>query len=98
MVAGRPAVSLPPPAGEGADRRMGEALRKRQAIRAYPDTAAYARRCWHHRLFAFDGSKPMTDTSASLAFVFPGQGSQSVGMLADLAAAHAEVQATFEEA
>ncbi|MGN2244336.1 ACP S-malonyltransferase [Frateuria sp. GZRR33] len=40
----------------------------------------------------------MTDTAASLAFVFPGQGSQSVGMLADLAAAHAEVQATFEEA
>ncbi|UGB36938.1 ACP S-malonyltransferase [Frateuria soli] len=40
----------------------------------------------------------MTDTSASLAFVFPGQGSQSVGMLADLATAHAEVQATFEEA
>jgi [acyl-carrier-protein] S-malonyltransferase len=40
----------------------------------------------------------MTDTSASLAFVFPGQGSQSVGMLADLAVAHAEVQATFEEA
>jgi [acyl-carrier-protein] S-malonyltransferase len=40
----------------------------------------------------------MTDTSASLAFVFPGQGSQSVGMLADLAAAHAEVQTTFEEA
>ena len=40
----------------------------------------------------------MTDTSSSLAFVFPGQGSQSVGMLAELAAAHAEVQATFEEA
>ena len=40
----------------------------------------------------------MTDTSASLAFVFPGQGSQSVGMLADLAAAHADVRATFEEA
>jgi [acyl-carrier-protein] S-malonyltransferase len=40
----------------------------------------------------------MTDTSASLAFLFPGQGSQSVGMLADLAAAHAEVRATFEEA
>lgn len=33
-----------------------------------------------------------------LAFVFPGQGSQSVGMLAELAAAHAEVQATFAEA
>jgi len=40
----------------------------------------------------------MSSTSASLAFVFPGQGSQSVGMLAELAAAHAEVQATFAEA
>ncbi|RAP56381.1 ACP S-malonyltransferase [Oleiagrimonas sp. MCCC 1A03011] len=40
----------------------------------------------------------MTATSASLAFVFPGQGSQSVGMLAELAAAHPEVQATFAEA
>jgi [acyl-carrier-protein] S-malonyltransferase len=37
-------------------------------------------------------------SSASLAFVFPGQGSQSVGMLAELAAAHADVKATFEEA
>ncbi|GFZ99078.1 ACP S-malonyltransferase [Dyella caseinilytica] len=37
-------------------------------------------------------------SSASLAFVFPGQGSQSVGMLADLAAAHGEVKATFDEA
>ncbi len=34
----------------------------------------------------------------SLAFVFPGQGSQSVGMYADLAAQHPEVQATFAEA
>lgn len=33
-----------------------------------------------------------------LALVFPGQGSQSVGMLAALAAAHAEVEATFAEA
>ena len=40
----------------------------------------------------------MSQTSASLAFVFPGQGSQSVGMLAELAAAHAEVQAAFAEA
>jgi len=46
-----------------------------------------------------DGICPsMSSTSASLAFVFPGQGSQSVGMLAELAAAHAEVEATFEEA
>ncbi len=34
----------------------------------------------------------------SIAIVFPGQGSQSVGMLADLAAARPEVRATFEEA
>jgi len=34
----------------------------------------------------------------SLAFVFPGQGSQSLGMLAELAAIHPQVQATFEEA
>ncbi|MGH8134696.1 MAG: ACP S-malonyltransferase [Steroidobacteraceae bacterium] len=34
----------------------------------------------------------------SFAFVFPGQGSQSVGMLAALAAAHATVLSTFEEA
>ena len=39
----------------------------------------------------------MTPT-ASLAFVFPGQGSQSVGMLAELAAAHGDVKAAFDEA
>jgi len=39
-----------------------------------------------------------TMSSASLAFVFPGQGSQSVGMLAEMAAAHAEVRTTFDEA
>ncbi len=33
-----------------------------------------------------------------LAFVFPGQGSQSVGMLAELAATHPAIQASFEEA
>ncbi|MAR92908.1 MAG: [acyl-carrier-protein] S-malonyltransferase [Pseudomonadales bacterium] len=36
--------------------------------------------------------------NTSLAFVFPGQGSQSVGMMADLNAAHGEVKATFAEA
>jgi len=40
----------------------------------------------------------MSQSLASLAFVFPGQGSQSVGMLAELAAAHAEVKASFDEA
>jgi len=34
----------------------------------------------------------------SLAFVFPGQGSQSLGMLADIAREFAEVEATFSEA
>lgn len=34
----------------------------------------------------------------SLAFVFPGQGSQSVGMLAELAAAEPQVASTFAEA
>lgn len=40
----------------------------------------------------------MTAPVSSLAFVFPGQGSQSVGMLAELAAAHSEVRAAFDEA
>src|SRR5690349_11290253 len=35
---------------------------------------------------------------ASLAFVFPGQGSQAQGMLAGLAAAHPAVRETFAEA
>lgn len=34
----------------------------------------------------------------SLAFVFPGQGSQAVGMLAELAGAEPQVEATFAEA
>lgn len=36
--------------------------------------------------------------SKQLAFVFPGQGSQSLGMLAELSEAHAIVRETFEEA
>lgn len=36
--------------------------------------------------------------SASLAFVFPGQGSQSLGMLADLGAQQALIRDTFNEA
>ncbi len=36
--------------------------------------------------------------SPTLAFVFPGQGSQSIGMLADLAAEHPAIRETFFEA
>lgn len=34
----------------------------------------------------------------SLAFVFPGQGSQSMGMLNELAAEHSIVEQTFQQA
>ena len=47
------------------------------------------------------GLVPATRVTAShpqLAFVFPGQGSQSLGMLAELAEAHAVVRVAFEEA
>ncbi|HUD40721.1 MAG TPA: ACP S-malonyltransferase [Dokdonella sp.] len=40
----------------------------------------------------------MTDTASPLAFVFPGQGSQSLGMLAELSEMHAQVRQTFVEA
>ena len=42
----------------------------------------------------------MTDSTTSplLAFVFPGQGSQSVGMLAELSELHPSLRATFQEA
>ncbi len=36
--------------------------------------------------------------ASTLAFIFPGQGSQQVGMLSELAERYAVVQATFEEA
>ena len=40
----------------------------------------------------------MSEINNKLAFVFPGQGSQSVGMLADLAASEPEVTNTFNRA
>lgn len=40
----------------------------------------------------------MNDQTYNLAFVFPGQGSQSVGMLADLSASYPEVKQIFERA
>ena len=39
-----------------------------------------------------------TQINSALALVFPGQGSQAVGMLADIAAEHPEVTATYAEA
>lgn len=45
------------------------------------------------------GKSPQMEGSAvTLAFVFPGQGSQSLGMLAELAARSPVVRATFDEA
>ncbi|MDD5412799.1 MAG: ACP S-malonyltransferase, partial [Methylobacter sp.] len=40
----------------------------------------------------------MNNQTYNLAFVFPGQGSQSVGMLTDLAASYPEVRHIFERA
>lgn len=40
----------------------------------------------------------MTNQNYNLAFVFPGQGSQSVGMLSELAASYPEVKHVFERA
>ncbi len=40
----------------------------------------------------------MSDSQKKLAFVFPGQGSQSVGMLSQLAASFHEVKQTFDRA
>jgi [acyl-carrier-protein] S-malonyltransferase len=40
----------------------------------------------------------MSTQNYDLAFVFPGQGSQSVGMMADLAASFPEIKQTFEHA
>ena len=40
----------------------------------------------------------MSEPPAQLALVFPGQGSQAIGMLAELAEHHPSIRATFEEA
>lgn len=40
----------------------------------------------------------MTEQNKQLAFVFAGQGSQSIGMLDELAMVHPEIEATFAEA
>lgn len=40
----------------------------------------------------------MDNQNYNLAFVFPGQGSQTVGMLADLAKAYPEIKQTFDQA
>lgn len=40
----------------------------------------------------------MSNQLYNLAFVFPGQGSQSVGMLSDLASSYPEIKQTFEQA
>jgi [acyl-carrier-protein] S-malonyltransferase len=67
---------------------------------AGPEAAPYVR-VQTHLLNAPYHSRPRrkdAPMTPSLAFVFPGQGSQSLGMLADLAAAHPLVRQTFDEA
>lgn len=49
----------------------------------------------HHDTSA---AAPSMEPSKDLAFVFPGQGSQTVGMLSDLAAQHGLIRETFDEA
>lgn len=51
--------------------------------------------CLYHAALA---QQSVRVTDPQLAFVFPGQGSQSIGMLAELAAAHALIGETFAEA
>lgn len=46
----------------------------------------------------FRSGQQVTDINPQLAFVFPGQGSQALGMLGDLANRHAGVRDTFAEA
>ena len=40
----------------------------------------------------------MSNQNYDIAFIFPGQGSQSVGMLNDLAGSYPEVKEVFEQA
>jgi [acyl-carrier-protein] S-malonyltransferase len=52
-------------------------------------------------MYALSESSPMSTAGSqpsNLAFVFPGQGSQSLGMLAELASEFGAVKATFDEA
>lgn len=46
----------------------------------------------------FRACQILEDTMTKIAYVFPGQGSQAQGMLADLAQDHEVIQATFAEA
>src|SRR5690606_24552205 len=81
----RPFAFAPDPCGQG---RMAG-----RSIRAGTD-GARSSRVSSPGFFELDRRV----TASQLAFVFPGQGSQSQGMLADLAEAHAVVRETFAEA
>ena len=63
-----------------------------------PHTPQYRRSRRARSIIAALSTQVPRVASSSLAFVFPGQGSQSLGMLGELAQAHPQVRETFEEA
>src|SRR5690242_18393597 len=92
-------MSTPPGASEHAPgQRAVTAARSRRYARVQ---TRHRHRPYHARRIHPQGipdSMSLAPIQSSLAFVFPGQGSQSVGMLAELAEAHPVVRAAFEEA
>src|SRR5690606_5194315 len=85
---------IPPGSGGGGGKRADRVA----AAQVRLNTGGYRRSRWFGLIIArlFDLDHHLT--ASQLAFVFPGQGSQSSGMLADLAARGDAVRATFAEA
>lgn len=69
-------------------------LKREEIFKPYAFVQTKAPFGLYHARFILGG----ISMKSTLAFVFPGQGSQSVGMSADLSGVHPEVQMTFAEA